>query len=104
MAAGKGYDHVSASLEYPRGGRSEMGQDREGQVRGYDMTSLQLFLVILQVCWHCLAGREYCFQQSEKFAGHVGEGLHLHCVGLYVTPNLLCKLNEANTKRRMAFF
>ena len=35
------YDHVSASLEYPRGGQSEMDWDPEGQLRGYDMTSLQ---------------------------------------------------------------
>ena len=40
------------------------------------------------VTWHIagmmalLAGRENCFQQSDKFAGHVGEGLHLHSVGL----------------------
>ena len=41
MAAEKGYDDVSASLEYPRGGCSEMDRDPEGQLRGYDMTSLQ---------------------------------------------------------------
>ena len=40
-AAGKGYNHVSAGLEYPKGGRSEMDRDPEGQSRGYDMTSLQ---------------------------------------------------------------
>ena len=39
VAAGKGYDHVSAGLEYPRGGRSEMDRDPEGQSGGYDMTS-----------------------------------------------------------------
>ena len=41
MAAGKGYDHVPAGLEYPRGGGSEMDPDLERQSRGYDMTSLQ---------------------------------------------------------------
>ena len=41
VAARKGYDHVSAVLEYPRGGRSEMDRDPEGQSRGYEMTSLQ---------------------------------------------------------------
>ena len=41
MAAGKGYDHVPTSLEYPRGGQSEMYLDQEGQSSGYDMTSLQ---------------------------------------------------------------
>ena len=29
VAAEKGYDHVSASLEYQRGGRSEMDRDPE---------------------------------------------------------------------------
>ena len=33
VAAEKGYDHVSASLEYPRGGRSEIDRDPEGQLR-----------------------------------------------------------------------
>ena len=40
VAAGKGYDHVPTSLDYPRDGRS----DRSGPgrpVKGYDMTSLQ---------------------------------------------------------------
>ena len=41
MAAGKGYDHVSAGLEYLSGGRSEMDKDPEGQSSEYDMTSLQ---------------------------------------------------------------
>ena len=82
MAAGKGYDHVSVVLEYPRAGRSEMDRSPEGQSRGHKMTSLQT------VPWH-IAGmlalscwKKKCFQQSDKFAGHVGEGLHLHNVGL----------------------
>ena len=41
VAAGMGYDHVPAGLEYPRDGRSEMDRDPEGQSRWYDMTSLQ---------------------------------------------------------------
>ena len=41
VAAVKGYDHVSTSLDYPRNGESEMGWDPEVQSRGYDMTSLQ---------------------------------------------------------------
>ena len=41
MAAEKGYDHEPAGLEYPRGGRSKMDWDPEGQSSGYDMTSLQ---------------------------------------------------------------
>ena len=30
----EGYDHVSAGLEYSRGGQSEMDPDPEGQSRG----------------------------------------------------------------------
>ena len=41
VAAGKRYDHVFASLEYPRDGRSEMDRDQEGRSSGYDMTRLQ---------------------------------------------------------------
>ena len=62
------------------------------------------FLAILKVCLHCLAGKENCFQQSDKFAGHVLEGLHLHSVGMEVTTELLCKLNGPYTKLRVAFF
>ena len=73
MAAGKGYDHVSAGLEYLRGGRSEIDRDPEGKSSGYDMTGLQT----VPVWWNCLATRENCFQQTDKFAGHVDEGLNL---------------------------
>ena len=41
VAAGKGYNHVIAVLENPRGSRSEMDRDLEGQSRGYEMNSLQ---------------------------------------------------------------
>ena len=51
-------------------------------VKGYDMISWQQFLTILQVCWNCLAGRENCFQQSDRLVGHVCEGLHPDSVGL----------------------
>ena len=34
VVAVKGYDHVPASLEYVRGGQSEMDWDLEGQLRG----------------------------------------------------------------------
>ena len=27
-----------------------------------------MFFAILQVCWHCLAGREDCFKHSDKLA------------------------------------
>ena len=77
-----------------------MDWDPEGQSRGYDMASLQTVpchsagILALSSC------KRKCFQQSDKFAGYVGEGLHLHRVGLYVTPKLLCKLNEPYTKLR----
>ena len=41
MAAGKGYDHVSAGQDNHMSGRSEMDQDPEGQLRGCGMTTLQ---------------------------------------------------------------
>ena len=40
------------------------------------------FLPILQVMGHCLTVREKYFQQFDRLAGHVGEGLHPHSVGL----------------------
>ena len=74
MAAGKGYDHVSSGIEYPRGGRLEMDRDLEGQSRGYDMTSFQTVLchiagMLAMSCW-----KGNCFQQSDSFAGHVDAG------------------------------
>ena len=44
MAAGKGYDHVPTSLNYQRGGRSEIVQDPDGQSKGFDMTNFQTVL------------------------------------------------------------
>ena len=84
MAAGKGYAHEPTSSNYPRGGRSEMDQDPEGQSRGMARPTFKQFLVLLQVCQHCLPGRENCFKQSDKLAGHVNEGVHPHNVGLQV--------------------
>ena len=77
-AAGKGYDHVSISLEFPKGGRSEIYRDQEGQSRRYDMTSLQTVPCYIagMLALSCLN------RKSDKFAGQVGEGLHLHSVGL----------------------
>ena len=77
-AAGKGYDHVSIGLEYPKGGRSEIYRDPEGQSRVYDMTSLQtvpcyIAGMVALSCWN---------KKSDKFTGQVDEGLHLHSVGL----------------------
>ena len=56
VAAETGYNHVSPSLAYPRGGRSEMDWDPEGQLRGYDMTSLQtvpchIAAMLALFCW-----------------------------------------------------
>ena len=60
-----------------------MDQDPEGQSGGMARPT---FLVILQVCRHCLPGKEYCFKQADKLAGHVDEGvdedLHPHSAGL----------------------
>ena len=82
VADGKGYDHIYADVEYPRGGRSEMDQDSKALSRGYDTTSLQTVPchttgMLALSCW-----KKKCFQQSDKFAGHVGEGLLLHSFGL----------------------
>ena len=41
VAAGKGYDHVPAGLEDPRGGLSELDRDPLSQSRWLDMTNLQ---------------------------------------------------------------
>ena len=80
MADGKGYDHVSVSQGWPIG--DGLGPGRP--VKGYDKTSLQtVHCPIVQVIyWHYLDRRENCFQQSDKCAGHVNEGLHLYSVGL----------------------
>ena len=68
--------------------------DPEGQPRGYGMTSLQTVPchsagILALSCW-----KRKCLQQSDTFAGNVGEGLHRHSVGLLVTAELLCKLNK----------
>ena len=82
MAAEKGYDHVVADLEYPRGGRSWMDWDPEGQSRGYDMTSMQtvpghIAGMLAVSCW-----KRKLFPKSDRLGEHVGKGLHPHCVGL----------------------
>ena len=84
MAAGKGYNHVSAGLEYPKGGRLELDRDPGGQSRGYNMVSLQTFPCHIagMLAMSCLAGRENRFQQPDRFAGHVGERFHPHSVSL----------------------
>ena len=82
MTAGKGYDHVPTSPDYPRGGRSEMDWDLGGWSRGIVWPACKQFLAILQVCWHCLAGRENCFNHPDRLACHVYEALHPHSVGL----------------------
>ena len=82
MAALKGYDHVPTSLDYHRNGRLEIDPDLEGQSRGMAIPACKQFLAILQVCWHCLARREYCFKQSDRFAGPKVEGLNPQSTGL----------------------
>ena len=104
MAAGKEYDHVPTSPDYPRGGRSEMDWDLGGWSRGMTWPASNMLIVILQVCWHCLSGRENCFKHSDRLARHVCEDFHPQSVGLLVTPELLCNLNEPYAKLRAAFF
>ena len=41
MTDGLRYNHVSASLENPRGSQSEIDWDLKGQSRGYDMARSQ---------------------------------------------------------------
>ena len=41
-----------------------MDQDPEGQSGGMARPT---FLVILQVCRHCLPGKEYCFKQADNW-------------------------------------
>ena len=62
----------------PRNGRLEMDPDPEGQSRGMAIPACKQFLAILQVCWNCLARREKCFKQSDRFAGPKDEGLNQH--------------------------
>ena len=80
--SGKGYNHVPTSPDYPRGGLSEMDWDLGGWSRGMTWPACKQFLAILQVCWHCLAGRKNGFKHSDRLAWHVYEALHLHSVGL----------------------
>ena len=56
--------------------------DLERQSRGDDMTSLQTVPCHIAGLLHCLAERENCFQQSDRFARHIGEGVHPHSSGL----------------------
>ena len=67
-AAGKGY-----RPRISQGWLISGGLGPEGQSMGYDITSLKTI--------PCHIGETF-FQQSDKFAGHVGEGLYLHSVGL----------------------
>ena len=68
VAAGKGYDHVPTSPDYHRGGRLEMDWDLVGWSKGMTWPACKQFLAILQVCWHCLAGRENYFKHSDRLA------------------------------------
>ena len=73
---------MDTSPDYPRGGRSEMDWHLGGWSRGMTWPASKQFLAILQLCWHCLAGREYCFKYSDRLVRHVYEALHPHSVGL----------------------
>ena len=82
MATGKGYDNVSTSPDYPSGGQTELDRGLRGWSRSMAWPACKQFLAILQVCWHCLAGRGNGFKHSDRLAWHVCEGLHPHSVGL----------------------
>ena len=87
--------HVPAGHEYPRGCRLEMGW--EGQSNGYGMTSLHTVPCNIAGMGHCPTGRENSFQQSNRLAGLVSEGLHPHTVCPKLCPEfhvILCKINE----------
>ena len=80
-----------------------MDRDPKGQSRWYDMTSLKtvpchIASMLALTCW-----KRQLFQQSERFAGLVGEGFHPHSIGLKVTQELPCKLSEPYTKLKVAF-
>ena len=72
---------VPAGLEYPRGGGLGMSQYLDGQSSVLISPACKQFLAILQVWGNCLARRDF-FEQSERLAGHAGEGLHPHSIGL----------------------
>ena len=78
LQLGRDTSHVPTGLDYPRGGRLERDQGLEGRS---DQLAKQS-LAILQVWGHCLTGRESCFKQSDRLAGHVGEGFHPNSDGL----------------------
>ena len=50
VVAGKGYDYVSISPDYHRGGRSEMDWDLGGWSRDMTWPACKKFLAILQAC------------------------------------------------------
>ena len=81
-----------------------MDRDPKGQSRWYAMTSLQTVPCQIAGILALSGWKRNCFHQSDTFAGHVGEELHLHSVDLSVTPELLCILKESRTKVRVAFF
>ena len=59
----------------------KMDQDLKGQSRGYDMNSLQTVPCHIAGMVTLSYRKLKCFQ-SDKLAGHVGERLHPHSVGL----------------------
>ena len=105
--AGKGSDHVPTSQGYPRGGRSEIDRDPEGQSR--DMT-----------CLACISSLPYCryadiVLQEDKIVSNSLIDLQDMCVKAFIHIELACKppppppglpfkLNKPYTKLRVAFF
>ena len=74
---------MNPPVQIMTGGRSGMVWDLGGWSACKHGQLANMFLAILQVCWHCHAGREEsCFEYSERLVRHVCEGLHSHIVGL----------------------
>ena len=101
MAAGKGYKSYARQSRVSQ--RGSIGDhDPEGQSRGYDKQ-------FLPYCRY--GGIVNCFEQSDRLAVHVGEGLHPHSVSLYMSLNYMLSMQIKQTvtllyytKFRVAFF
>ena len=84
MAAGKEYDHVSTSPDYPRGGLSEVDWDLEGWSRGMTWPACKQSLAILQV----YAG---IVLLEEKIVSNILKDWQDMCVKASIHIRLACK-------------
>ena len=81
--AGQGYNRISTSPDYSRGGPSEMDWNLGGWLRGMTWPACKQFLVILQVCWHVLL--------EEKIVLNILIDWHDMCVKALIQITLACK-------------